>query len=229
MLAYLYRGRPFETLQIHGFDMNVEKDAIEAHRLSAILEAYWKVNSSEDLQSLKYTMKDVEVFKERKLEDKTLIGYLDLRPKYKGKNSIFDHKIRGDLEKSIVADMDQIQMYFFLDPEAEQFVLNVLAKPWRMRLKKNEELEEFRKRVLTEMLAYPKKYFARTHYYRSEFDLEQWKKEMQITIAEMESKSKEIEFYPRDPKACYAFGCDYMPICETGVVDEKLYKKKGMR
>jgi len=207
--------------------MTDEAEAIEGVRLSAMLEAYVKVIPNEDIAFKYDPMKDVEKFVQGELFDKKLIAYFDLRVLHNDKPCIMDHKITGDSDRSILADRGQVCTYFHLDPEAQEFAVNILMKPWRMRLKKSEELEEFRERVLTELLAYPKKYFVRKYYYRGEFDLDEWRRQTQIKIEELEGLPREKEFFYPDEGHCRILECQYKSICETGVVDWELYKEKG--
>jgi len=231
----MYRGRPLGQFHIREqeLDMTDEGESAEAMKISAMLEAYEKVMLYGDT-SWKYSMNDVEKFMKGEIDGRKFIAYFDLRPIHNNKVIIVDHKIIGKKDRSVVADRFQICTYFYLDPKAEQFALNMLIKPYKVLTKAEKEdkehgLEHYRKRVLTELLAYPKKYFIRKYYYRSEFDLDSWRNETQIKLEELEGLPKEIEhFYPNEGN-CRILECEFQSICETGVVDWDKFKKKGMR
>ena len=228
-LAWLYRGKPWNQFRIYEQELNVadEKEAVEAMKLSAVYEAYVRIV---DLGEWKYTIADVEKFVQGQIAGREFIAYLDLYPLHNNKRIIVDHKLVGDLEDfSLLSNRDQVCMYLHLNPEVEAFCFNLLARPWRMRPKKGEELEEFRKRTLTEVLAYPKKYFDRKYFYRAEFDIQTWLKETEIKLEELEGLPKEIEFFFRDTNNCRILECEFEPICETGVIDWNLFKKKGVK
>ena len=230
-LAHYYRKKPFEEFRLleGEFDIADESDATDAVRLVGTLRAYVKLAREWDT-GLKYDpLKDVETSIEGMLFDKKFKGILDLLAKDNGKTTIIDHKITGNTERSIIADRKQICTYFHLVPAAEQFAVNVLARPYRLRPRKAEELEHFEKRIIQELLEHPENYFLRKVYYRGEFDIEAWKQETQIRIEELEGLPKEIGFFYPNERNCSIGECEYQSICETGEVDWTKFKKRGPR
>ena len=85
-----------------------------------------------------------------------------------------------------------------------------------LKQKRNEKPEDYRKRLVDLASKKPGIFFKRTYFYRSEFNLEFFKKKVAYYIHKMETAQWEYEGL----HSMQCRSCPFSDICNTGVVSE---------
>lgn len=106
-------------------------------------------------------------------------------------------------------------------------IYDVLKKPG-FRRTKAESAEQFTNRCLSDLEAYPEKYFAREVVTRTSLEIDEAKQNFG-DIAKLIGTSA----YPQNTNNCFQFGrnCEYLPVCskETNLNDDRVYRLKVKR
>ncbi len=160
---------------------------------------------------------------EQEIKTDSLLSYVDL---IEG-NTITDHKLSAE-QPSFLDIAFQGAFYLknlsLLNISIEKFIINFIKTP-SIRLKAQETLEEFSKRILKDVRENPLKYFDRKTYLNKEF--ESFIPMIDKLVSEInETKKDGTNFYmnPTRCKGMFFQRCDFEPICLTGQVDEVLFK-----
>jgi len=129
--------------------------------------------------------------------------------------TIYDHKFKTLLGTEKVEAENQASAYLLALPQAERFCINMLCTS-ALKQKKNENPEDYRKRLADLASKKPGTFFKRVYFYRSEFNLELFKKKVEYYIHKIETAQWEFEgFYSMQCR-----NCPFSDICNTGVVGE---------
>jgi hypothetical protein len=160
-----------------------------------------------------------------------LQGYCDLEePMQDGSKTLWEHKFAASLEYKPIYRA-QSQFYFGMEPAASRTVINVLKKP-NMRSfkpKNGEGLDDYENRVLDSILKNTSKWFACHMVERDEATMLRFNEEVLQLVDELEGARQGgwlPGFFPRSYSACKVMSmeCEYLPLCESGRVDPKIYK-----
>lgn len=93
----------------------------------------------------------------------------------------------------------------------------------------DETPEEFRDRLVADIIARPGWYYVRNVIVRLDHDNEEHARDV-VETARMIATARELHMYPRSPKACerYRRWCDFHPVCsgEASITDGTRYEKK---
>lgn len=136
---------------------------------------------------------------------------------------------------------DQLSTYFLGFPKIQRFTVRTFLNPiGTIKLSKNESISIYRDRVFQDVLVRPRHYFQDQSYFRSEFDLEAHKIKLRCIANDI---LRYIEFggghmlsfrQVNTPYTCFLQSeagspspCEYLPICETGVISETLFKRRA--
>lgn len=121
----------------------------------------------------------------------------------------------------------QLGCYFLGLPDLQRITLRAIAVP-QLKQGKNESGADYRDRVKADFLARPGHYINDANYWRSEFDLEAVKERARRIAQSIHSFANEgiNGFYQViGPETCFTPSrCNYLSICESGVVSETIYK-----
>ena len=132
---------------------------------------------------------------------------------------------------------EQLSSYFIGAPQINTFRVTCLVPP-KFRPKDNEKLSQFYKRVYDDIVSRnTTAYFMQTTYYRSEFNLDQFKHKARMIAEEIMQYCNKAQLTPdptyyfyQNKQACHApFECEFIDICTSGVMPDNLFKKRGKR
>jgi hypothetical protein len=166
-------------------------------------------------------------------------GYLDLE--------VYDEKIAYEFKYTSKPDaysnkfviQDQLATYFLGKPNLERITLRAIRVP-ELRLAKNESHKDYRERVRQDFISRPLFYIHDYNYWRNEFNYNELREKYRMISQEILSlidKGGQKYFYQSNgPNTCFgettgtAVGnCEYLNICESGVVSDQLYKKREIK
>ncbi len=165
-------------------------------------------------------------------------GYMDLRT-HDTIGYEFKYSTKPDAygEKFIV--QDQLATYFLGNPMLERITMRVIRVP-DLRLAKNETLEDYQQRIYQDFLNRPMHYIHDTSFWRSEFKYDEIREKYKMIADEIqrfiELGGIKYFYQSNGPNTCFGettgtnvSNCEYLPICESGVVSSQLYKKREVR
>jgi len=204
-----------------------EKDEEQFQRLLCLTEAFFSQAEFRFLNSER-SIWEFTVSRSIEVADKVyeFRGYLDLLPKgLEDPRYGVEFKFVSTLpeEQELLGYQDQLKTYFWLAPFLEKLQLVFLRKP-KIRRQKTETWEEFQSRLTSSLNRLPGDYFESFTFYRSEFDLKQFKKELAYKLSEIERNEGNFEaYYPN----CGFLNCEFHEICLTGQVSWDLFRLKG--
>lgn len=138
----------------------------------------------------------------------------------------------------------QVGTYFLSNPDYQYCIMEVVRLPQQRTGKgkyDEEEPEEFQQRIYRDIIKRPSYYFVKfdrkkrtfgIKFMRSEFDLESLKQEYIAVWHDIQDCIKHDRWY-RNRKFCRVpDNCFYLPICESGTINDELYyrreKKSGV-
>jgi len=134
---------------------------------------------------------------------------------------------------------DQLRAYFIGDPDINRMTVRCFVPP-DTRQKSNtkkqlgESIFDFYERMMVDIRkTATERYFVDRTYWRTEFDLEDYKNKAARTAKEIINYLKEggIEPFYQNKKACdHPFNCDFKSICENGIKDPfamEIYKRRN--
>jgi len=167
-----------------------------------------------------------------------IIGYMDLKT-HDTIGYEFKYSSKPDAYKEKFIVQDQVATYFLGNPTLERITVRVIQVP-QLRLAKNESLEDYRDRVYKDFLDRPMHYVNNTSFWRNEFNYDEIREKYKMIANEIQ---RYIElggikyFYQSNgPNTCFAettgtavSNCEYLQICESGVVSDQLYKKREVK
>ncbi len=158
-----------------------------------------------------------------------------VRERKSGRVKLVEHKTAGRLDAAYVAKLpldNQIIGYAWAKGKEkvklEGVVYNVTKKP-SIRLRQNETLNDFYKRIESEYTERPEEYFYRESLSFSPDDLKRFETELTRFMGEIDRCHKEDFFY-QNTSQCTAMGvCPFMKLCCEGATKENLmlYRVKG--
>ena len=168
-----------------------------------------------------------------------ITGYLDLEIYQEKIAYEFKYTSKPEAYSSKFIVQDQIATYFLGKPNLECIILRAIQVP-QLKLAKNESHEDYRERVRQDFIARPMHYIHDTGFWRNEFNYEELKEKYKMIsqeIMELIEKGGQKYFYQSNgPSTCFGettgYGvsnCEYLPICESGVVSEQIYKKREVK
>jgi hypothetical protein len=166
-------------------------------------------------------------------------GYMDLEIYDESIGYEFKYSARPDAYKSKFIIQDQISTYFMGNPSLKRITMRVIQVP-QLKLSKNESLIDYRDRVYRDFLARPMYYIHDTSFWRNEFDYDQLREKYKMIASEIqryiEMGGMKYFYQSNGPQTCFGEGtgkgisvCEYLKICESGVVSDQLYKKREAR
>ncbi len=167
-------------------------------------------------------------------------GFIDLLQYQDNIGWEFKYTQRPEAYKKFTLQ-DQLSTYFLAHQKVQQFTVRTILNPiGTLRLGKNEKVEVFRERVYADVLARPKHYFEDRSYWRNEFDLDQHKEKIKQIARDImryieEGSGQMINFRQvNTPYTCFlqseygaAGPCEFLTVCETGIISETVYKRRG--
>ena len=166
-------------------------------------------------------------------------GYLDLENHQEKIAYEFKYTTRPDAYSNKFIIQDQITTYFLGKPHLERITLRAIQVP-QLRLAKNETHEDYRERVRQDFIARPLYYIHDTNYWRSEFNYDELREKYRMIAQEIqkciEMGGQKYFYQSNGPSTCFGettgmavSNCEYLSICESGVVSEQLYKKREVK
>lgn len=157
-------------------------------------------------------------------------GKVDLivRDRKTGRHLLVEHKTAGKIDAGYVAKLpldNQILGYAWAKIKEklklDGVVYNVVKKPG-IRLKQNESLLQFYKRIEMEYENDPGAYFYRETLAFGPEDIKRFEQELLKFLGEMDTAAKTGYFY-QNTSQCTAMGtCQFMPLCSKGVSKDTL-------
>ncbi len=168
-------------------------------------------------------------FKWQEPEYPTLRGFIDL--------AILEDKIGYEFKYTKNADWyrkynisDQLCAYFIGAPSLERITLRAISVPLQ-RLGANEQPWDYADRIRKDFMRRPFHYVHDQSYWRSEFDLTSYMNRAKMIAKEIVSYSDMgiDAFYMNAPTACFVPLCDFLSICENGVISEEIYSCRKTR
>ncbi len=132
----------------------------------------------------------------------------------------------------------QVGTYFLLDSNLEYVIMEVAQTP-KLKVKKNENAEEFENRVFKDICTRPSHYFIGLDrdkgafgkvFLRDDFNIERLKERYKIIVTEIKFLEElgADSFYQQET-GCFAYGtaCDFLPICENDdYISEDMFRIK---
>jgi len=167
-----------------------------------------------------------------------IIGYMDLKT-YDRIGYEFKYSSKPDAYKEKFIVQDQVATYFLGNPSLERITVRAIQVP-QLRLAKNESLEDYQDRVYKDFLARPLHYINDTSFWRNEFNYDEIREKYKMIANEIqrfiELGGMKYFYQSNGPNTCFGettgtamSNCQYLPICESGVVSDQLYKKREIR
>lgn len=164
-------------------------------------------------------------------------GYIDLVEETWGYE--FKYSSRPEIYNSKFIVQDQIATYFLGDPSLERITLRAIQVP-QLRLGKNETHENYRERVHQDFLSRPLYYIKDYNFWRSEFNYDELREKYKMIANEIlgfiELGGKKYFYQSNSPNTCFGettgtgiSNCEYLDICNSGVVSDQIYKKREVR
>jgi len=192
----------------------------ELCKVEGFMRAYSNSHLAEDKGITQYEFKWIDP------EYPIVHGYLDMARDVDGNGGYgyeFKYSTHDNWGQFVVRG--QLGTYF-LGTKLERIVLRILKVP-AIKPKRGETTEEFTDRVHQEVAGALKSYVVDTNYWRSEFDLDSIKNKYKIIAEEIYGRldGGEEQFYQTENQSVH-FGCEYLAICESGVVSDQLYTKR---
>lgn len=152
-------------------------------------------------------------------------GKLDFVFEEAGLRYLEDHKTTGedidpgaDYWLKLLMD-GQMSMYCYalmrMGEQVDGVVYDLIHKP-RIRVKKNETLDQFRARLREEIAGDKLKYFRRHETGRTTADLEAFERDLWEWVAHI-YQARKAEHFPKNTEACLdPYRCQYFGVCTTG-------------
>lgn len=163
-------------------------------------------------------------------------GYIDMPQYLDGGSPTIAYEIKttqrpDSYSKFIV--QDQLATYFIGLPSLQRMVLRVVLRPM-FRLGRKESNTDMINRVKNDIIKMPKKYITDISYWRSEFDLQETKKRarrISNEMLELIEYNDDWVFYPTSNRmTCITPSqCDYLSICQSGVISDTIFKKRSIK
>ena len=127
----------------------------------------------------------------------------------------------------------QLGTYFLGIPQLQRITLRAIQVP-QLKQSSKESGEQYRDRVYLDFCGRPGYYIHDSHYWRTEFDLEAIKERARRITRTIHSFCNEgiAGFYQNiGPETCFAANgrCNYLSICESGVISETIYRKREVK
>ncbi len=126
---------------------------------------------------------------------------------------------------------DQLTTYFLANPDLQRFTCRTITTPY-LRMGKNESGATYRERVYDDATKRKDHYYIDRHYWRSEFDLDAHRAKIKCIVADI-NRYLDLgggieQFYQTiHPATCFMpQPCDYLSICENGIVSDQIYRQK---
>lgn len=182
----------------------------------------WDVLEAESAFDIPIKLPDGTVFQYRGKTD------LIVRHKKTKKVKLVEHKTTSRLDAGYVSKLpldNQIIGYVWAKNKEKlgitEVVYNVVKKPG-IRLKQNESLEQFRKRLVEEYLINTSNYFYRETLTFDPRDIDRFYEELTRFLGEVDRCEKE-QYYYQNTTQCTAMGvCPFMKLCLDGINDDTL-------
>ncbi len=196
----------------------------------------WKMKALFDgyIELDRHTLKGItqHEFRWNEVEYPKLHGYIDLTLREDKFGDEFKYTNNPDWYSERWNMNDQLSAYFIGMPDLEQFRVICLVPP-ALKMKKNETITKFYARMREDVIQRSiTAYFITTTFWRSEFDLEAYKRKAKMVSEEImhyivQDPIKLADPFYQNLSACYSpYECDFIHICRSGVMPENLYKKR---
>jgi len=164
-----------------------------------------------------------------------IIGYMDLKT-YDKIGYEFKYSSKPDAYKEKFIIQDQVATYFLGNPTLERITVRAIQVP-QLKLAKNESLENYRDRVHQDFLTRPLHYINDTSFWRNEFNYDEIREKYKMIANEIqrfiEMGGLRFFYQSNGPNTCFGdttgtmmSNCQYLQICESGVVSDQLYRKR---
>lgn len=197
---------------------------LELCRIEGFLRAYVLMPVSEEKGITQYE------FRWKKREGYPVIhGYMDLARDLDGEGGYgYEFKYSGNDNWGKFVVAGQLGTYF-LGTNLERITLRILKVPG-IKPKRGEKTDEYIDRVQEEVSGSSKEYVRDFSYWRNEFDLDALADKYKMLANEIYERLRvgERAFYLTENQDAH-FRCDYLNICESGVISEQLYTKREGR
>ena len=207
-----------QSVIMNNYEKFYSEDITEIAKCFAILDCYKEIYSADGNSRC-----EVEF---RKEEDgyyiRGFIDYIDSE----GKIYDFKYTSRPDSYTIFTTEL-QAGIYLMLT-KANSITFRIITKP-SLRLKDNEENDEYYARLVEDIRRRPAHYFSDITFYKSEYDFEQIEQYLSTVTSEIKRLVElDIDSYYQNRSACMCPSqCEFLPICEAkGLKPENLYKKK---
>lgn len=167
-----------------------------------------------------------------------LRGVIDMIALHERKPAISDHKALSMINSATVHGWDfKFQFMFYiwlarkaLDYKAVRFIANGFQKP-TLRLKKDENHEQFVHRVAQTVLTEPSRFFYRETMHLEKGSLEHFEQTVlmpklhriaRMMDSNLDADLTEILFHDKNTETCHAYNktCEYLGICKYGIDNE---------
>jgi len=168
-----------------------------------------------------------------------IIGYGDLATYESHIAYEFKYTSRPEAYQNKFIVQNQIATQFLGIPSINRITLRAFQVP-QLRLAKNESLADYRERVYQDFLARPLHYIHDTSYWRNEFNYDELREKYKMVAREIQNfiELGGINYFYQSngPSTCFGdttgsntSNCEYLPICESGVISDLIYKKREVK
>nr|BDD44338.1 hypothetical protein 14 [Desulfobacterales bacterium] len=229
----IYKGMPFKEEFWQLIDEYCLADAAVA-KLYGLIKAFKAIGFNANSDGLvacqhPFTFSDSNV---------TVNGYIDRAYK----NHFVETKLssRPDFYHVIHNITSQVATYFLSNEQYEYCVIEAVRVP---QVKtgygqySGESSSSYMDRIYSDILSRPSHYFLGFNrddktfgkrFWRTEFPLEQIREDYQKINRDIQRAIEEDSFY-QNFLACHVpAACQFLPICETGVVSDSIYERKPL-
>lgn len=173
------------------------------------------------------------------LEDDYLCnGFIDLAYS----DHFIEQKASSDPKRyhKLFTIMPQLSIYFLSNPDYDYAIVEAVKIPQLKYNEAKENPEKFKKRCFDHIIKNAKEYYPGLNldkgtygkkFYRSEFPLDQIKKDFPKITRDIKRMIVEDSYYQNFGMQCtYPFECDYLSVCTlNGVVSEDIYDYKSKK
>ena len=150
----------------------------------------------------------------------------------------FKYTSRPEIFGSRLTVEDQFSAEFLTNPQLQRITLRAIQVP-QLRQGKNESISDYGKRVYGDFMSRPFYYINDKSFWRSEFNLDEFKAKLRMIASELKQKIEDsggsaYSFRKvSGPATCFSDHtgkatsvCEFLEICTSGVVSEKLYTQR---
>jgi len=166
-------------------------------------------------------------------------GFMDLMIYDEKMGYEFKYTKKPETYSSKFIMQDQIGSYFLGNSKIERITVRAIQVP-ELKLAKNETIEDYTERVTKDFISRPLHYIHDTSFWRSEFNYDEIREKYKMIANEIlryiEMGGQKYFYQSNSPQTCFGEGtgvgisnCEYLTLCESGVVSDQIYRKREVK